>query len=53
MKVQTIHFPAQGTVPYPNCVTHRKKLAQMLDTLLVAASGAGLAAVILLLSVIV
>ena len=37
--------------PYPNAATPRQMAGKALDVLLVAASGAGLAAMVLLLSV--
>ena len=39
-------------VPYPNAATRREMFQKLLDTLLVAASGMGLAAILALLTVL-
>ena len=40
------------TVPYPNAATRREVLHKVLDTLLVAVSGMGIGAMLLLLMVL-
>ena len=40
------------TVPYPNAATRREVLHKILDTLLVAVSGMGIGAMLLLLMVL-
>lgn len=40
-------------LPFPNAPTRRQVLGKIIDTLLVAASGAGLAAMLLLLLVLI
>ena len=40
------------TVPYPNAATRRQVFHKVLDTLLIGASGMGIAAILLFLSVI-
>ncbi len=44
------NYPA--SVPYPNAATRREVLHKVLDTLLVAASGMGIGAILLLLMVL-
>lgn len=39
-------------IPYPNAATHREVLNKVLDTLLVAASGVGITAMLLLIMVL-
>ncbi len=39
-------------IPYPNAATGREVLHKLLDTALVAASGMGIAAIIMLLAIL-
>ena len=41
-----------SSIPYPNAATRREVLHKALDTLLVAASGMGIAAILLLCMVL-
>ena len=50
MKTAVCKSNYRSTVPYPNAATRREVLHKALDTLLITASGMGLAATLLLLT---
>ena len=52
MKTAVCKSNLYSTVPYPNAATRREVLHKTLDTLLVAASGMGLGAIVLLFMVL-
>ncbi len=52
MKTAVCKSSYRPTIPYPNAATRREILHKVLDTLLVAASGMGLAAIVLLFLVL-
>lgn len=41
-----------GRIPYPNAATRRETLQKLLDTVLITASGMGIAAILLLMMVL-
>lgn len=51
MKATAIYRP-EYTVPYPNAATRRQVAHKILDTLLLAASGMGIAVILLFLLVL-
>ena len=52
MKTAVCNTTCRPAVPYPNAATRREVLHRALDTLLVAASGMGIAAIVLLCMVL-
>jgi hypothetical protein len=52
MKTAICKSNYRPAVPYPNAATRREVLHKILDTLLVAASGMGIGAMLLLLLVL-
>ena len=52
MKTAVCKINTRPAIPYPNAATRQELLHKALDTLLVAASGMGIAAVILLIMVL-
>ena len=52
MKAATCKSNYPAIVPYPNAATRREVLHKILDTLLVAVSGMGIGAMLLLLMVL-
>ncbi len=52
MKAAICKTNYRPTVPYPNAATRREMLHKVLDTLLVAVSGMGIGAMLLLLMVL-
>ena len=52
MKTAVCKSNYQPVIPYPNAATRREVLHKILDTLLVAASGMGIAAILLLCMVL-
>lgn len=52
MKTAVCKSNFRPTIPYPNAATRREMLRKVLDTLLVAASGMGIAAILLLCMVL-
>ena len=52
MKTAVYKTNYRPTIPYPNAATRREVLHRTLDTLLVAASGMGLGAIVLLFMVL-
>ncbi len=52
MKTAVCKSNYPNTVPYPNAATRQEMLHKVLDTLLVAASGMGIGAMLLLLMVL-
>lgn len=52
MKTAVCKTIYRSAIPYPNAATRREILHKVLDTLLVAASGMGLAAIVLLFLVL-
>jgi len=52
MKTAVCKTNCRLTVPYPNAATRKEMFHKMLDTLLVAASGMGIGAILLLLMVL-
>ena len=52
MKTAICKSNCRCSIPYPNAATRREVLHKLLDTLLVAASGVGAAAILLLLMVL-
>ena len=47
------HFLPRKALPYPGAATTRELLLKLLDGMLIAAAGAGLAAILLLAMVLV
>ncbi len=52
MKTAVCKSNVHPAIPYPNAATRRDLLHKALDTLLVAASGMGIAAIVLLCMVL-
>lgn len=52
MKTAVYKNNYRPTIPYPNAATRREVFHKVLDTLLVAASGMGIAAILLLCMVL-
>ncbi len=52
MKTVTAYRHPLDRIPYPNAATGREVLHKLLDTVLVAASGVGIAAIIMLVAVL-
>lgn len=52
MKTAVCKLNRQSAIPYPNAATRAEVLHKLLDTLLVAASGMGVGAILLLLMVL-
>ena len=52
MKTAVCKSEFQAAIPYPNVATRRELLHKVLDALLVAASGMGIAAILLLCMVL-
>jgi hypothetical protein len=50
MKTAVYKSNYRSAVPYPNAATRRETFHEALDTLLIAASGMGLAATLLLMT---
>lgn len=56
MKATTVYrtnFMSRPVVPYPNAASRRHVLGKLLDILLVTASGAGIAAVLLFVLMVI
>lgn len=52
MKTAICKFNRPVTIPYPNAATRKELFHKVLDTLLVAASGMGIGAILLLFMVL-
>ena len=52
MKTAVCKINTRPPIPYPNTATRRELLYKALDALLVAASGMGIAAILLLIMVL-
>lgn len=48
----TLRCRSADRIPYPNAATRRENLQKFLDALLIAASGMGIAAMLLLMMVL-